>query len=55
MGYRGLVDWYNSDYVGTATIPIPVDPILSLRDIGKSLRSTEAADTLVRRLREAGR
>ena len=54
-GYRGLVEWYNSDYVGAATIPIPVDPILSLLDIGKSLRSTEAADTLVRRLRESGR
>ena len=53
--YRDLIGWYHAEYVGAATIPIPPDPILSLLDIGKSLRATEAADTLVRRLREAGR
>lgn len=53
--YRDLIDWYHADFVGAATIPIPPDPILSLLDIGKSLRATEAADTLVRRLRESGR
>lgn len=53
--YRDLIGWYHAEYVGAATIPIPPDPILSLLDIGKSLRATEAADTLIRRLREAGR
>ena len=53
--YRALIGWYHSEYVGPATIPIPVDPILSLLEVGKSLRATEAADTLVRRLRESSR
>ena len=53
--YRDLIDWYHSEYVGAATIPISIDPILSLLELGKSLRSTEAADTLVRRLREGSR
>ena len=49
--YGGLLDWYRRKYVG-ADGKGDVDPILSLRGMGKAIWAQEDADAYVSRLRE---
>ena len=49
--YGALLDWYRREYVSAAG-EIDVDPILSLRGMGKAIWAQEDADTYVNRLRE---
>ncbi len=48
--YRELVNWYHCDYVG-GDYTEDVDPILSLRGMGKAIWEQEDADSYVSQLR----
>lgn len=48
--YRELIDWYHRDYIEGADTE-EVDPILSLRGVGKTIWEQEDADSYVSQLR----
>ena len=48
--YRELVDWYHRDYAGDGDTE-EVDPILSLRGMGKAIWNREDVDSYVNQLR----
>lgn len=48
--YRKLIDWYHRDYIGGDNTE-EVDPILSLRGVGKAIWEQEDADSYVSQLR----
>ncbi len=48
--YHELLDWYNHDYTGGTNIE-EVDPILSLRGMGKEIWAQEDADSYISQLR----
>lgn len=56
--YRGLLDWYEESYAGslarrkTGAGKETTDPILTLRGLGKELKSKEHPDAHVAKLRE---
>ena len=46
--YRKFIEWYRKEYAGASG---ETDPILSLRGLGKKIRTDENADAYVERLR----
>jgi hypothetical protein len=50
--FRGLIDWYYSEYTTNARGRDAKNSILGLRGLGKEIWQGEDADTYVRRLRE---
>lgn len=48
--YRELIDWYHRDYIGGDDTD-EVDPILSLRGMGRAMWEQEDADSYVSQLR----
>lgn len=49
--YRGLLDWYNAQYVGRKKKVTATDPILGLRGLGKEIWIGESPDDYVNRVR----
>ncbi|MXZ72030.1 MAG: hypothetical protein F4Z04_11105 [Acidobacteria bacterium] len=49
--YRSLIDWYRTVYSARVDVT-PLDPILALQGLGKTLWVEEEADAYVSRLRE---
>ncbi len=52
--YRELLDWYHHDYTGGDNTE-KIDPILSLRGLGKEIWNPEDADSYVSQLRAGWR
>ena len=52
--FRGLLDWYRSDYASPRSLKqrIKDDPILAMRGLGKEIWADVDADEYVRQLRE---
>ena len=51
VAYRGLLSWYR-DWADSISSSAQPDPLLQLRESGKTLWANEDADSYVRRLRE---